>query len=61
MDGYRLERGMGEGLGVWLVAGGLLLVLCALVSRWLFVFGLGVAAGLAIAYEIAMRWLSCLL
>ena len=61
MDGYRLERGIGEAVGMWAMAGVLLLVLCAVVSKYLFVFGLGVAVGLIAAYEIAVRWIGCIL
>ncbi len=53
--------GLGEGLGSWAVLAVCVLVLFALVSRYLFFFGVGVAAGLLIAYEFAHRWIGCLL
>lgn len=61
MTECRSGGGIGEAVAVWCAAGVLLLVLCALVSKHLFVFGLGVAVGLIAAYEIAVRWIGCIL
>lgn len=61
MTGYLSERGMSEAVGVWCAAGLLALVLFYAVSKYLFVFGLGVAVGLIAAYEIAVRWIGCIL
>ena len=53
--------GLGEAVYSWAVAGACVLVLFALVSKYLFLFGFGVAVGLLIAYEFAHRWIGCLL
>ncbi len=53
--------GLGEAVSSWAVVAFCVLVLFALVSRYLFFFGVGVAAGLLIAYEFAHRWIGCLL
>ena len=57
-----MERdGWGEAAVSWAAAAVCVLVLCALVSKYLFLFGLGVAVRLLIAYEISHRWIGCLL
>ena len=53
--------GLSEAVFSRAVAAFCVLVLLSLVSRYLFFFGLGVAAGLLIAYELAYRWIGCLL
>ena len=53
--------GLGEVVSTWAVVAFCVLVLFALVSKYLLLFGLGVAVGLLIAYEFAHRWIGCLL
>lgn len=57
-----VERdGLGDVASSWAVAAVVVLVLFALVSRYLLLFGFGVVVGLLVAYEIAHRWIGCLL
>ena len=57
-----VERdGLGAVVSTWAVVAFCVLVLFALVSKYLLLFGFGVVVGLLIAYEIAHRWIGCLL
>ena len=53
--------GSNEVIASWAAAAFCVLVLFSLVSRYLLMFGLGVAVGLLVAYEFAQRWIGCLL
>lgn len=61
MGDIQLARGMGDTLCVCGAAGLVLLALLWLIDGCLFAFGIGVAVGLLVAYEIVRCWISCLL
>lgn len=52
---------LGEVVKSWAVVALCVLVLFALVSKYLLLFGFGVVVGLLVAYEIAHQWIGCLL
>ena len=56
-----MRDSLGETVTSWALVGAAVLVLFALVSKYLFLFGLGVAVGLVLAYEMIRRWAGCLL